>query len=439
MGAGFVRVDFFWHEIEPADNQFSFGSQWRDVLEAEARGLKIFVSLSSTPDWLGGHNAVPPSYYWDRFVTRAVQEFNGHVWYWGVWNEPDASGFLSVPSQYPYLVSNARSIIKAINPNMKVLGPEVSSGGVVNGYYAWFMSAYGSLVDIVTVHYYNDGSNETKWVDVFMDSRVYPYRAGKEVWMTETGRDYCHPEGQANHYLGVLERFEPRRSWWTRLFFYDLYRPAPFCSDAITDPNHAPRQAFYTYKDWIASHTAPPSPPSGGMQQDSAVRGCSGYQEQYIGAQASAAACESACSQQGANACEWYQNGDCYAEWGSGCYVQSGFSGWGARVFGSAPPPPPPSGPMQQDSAVRGCAGYQEQRLDNYPDANSCANACMQWGANACEWNQDGSCYAEWGSGCYVQPGFGGWWAAVFSDAPAPEVAPQAQCSTEEFQTRVPK
>jgi chitinase len=48
---------------------------------------------------------------------------------------------------------------------MMVVGPEVSSGGVVDGYYAWFMQNYNHLVDIVSVHYYNEGSDETKWVD----------------------------------------------------------------------------------------------------------------------------------------------------------------------------------------------------------------------------------------------------------------------------------
>lgn len=191
---------------------------------------------------------------WVDFVTRAAQEFNGHIWHWGIWNEPDSSNFLNPPYLYPNLVSTARNAIKAVNPGMLVLGPEVSSGGVVNGYYASFMNSYGHLVDIVTVHYYNDGSGATKWVDNFMDTRVYPYRQGKQVWMTETGRDFCHSDGQPAHYQGVLERFQPRRWWWTKIFFYDLYRPSPFCSDAIVDPWYGLRPAFFTYKNWIIGH-----------------------------------------------------------------------------------------------------------------------------------------------------------------------------------------
>jgi hypothetical protein len=87
-----------------------------------------------------------------------------------------------------------------------------------------------------------------------MDNRVYPYRYGKEVWMTETGRNYCHPDGQSAHYQGVLERFEPRRWWWTKIFFYDLYRTDPYCSDAIISPSGELRSAFFTYRDSIASH-----------------------------------------------------------------------------------------------------------------------------------------------------------------------------------------
>jgi hypothetical protein len=257
LGAGFVRVDFDWFRIETSQDVFDFSAKWGDVNEAESRGLQVFATLAYTPEWAGGgsqHNNPPYSIDdWIDFVTRTAQEFNGHITYWGIWNEPDATKYLSSPGYYPTLINTARNAIKSVNPGMYVLGPEVSSGGVVSGYYAWFMNNYSYLVDIVTIHYYNDGSSATKWVDNFMDTRVRPYLGGREVWMTETGRNYCDSAGQANHYQGVLERFEPRRSWWTKLFFYDLYEP-DYCTDAILDPSYGIRPAFTTYQNWIITH-----------------------------------------------------------------------------------------------------------------------------------------------------------------------------------------
>ncbi|HSK79380.1 MAG TPA: WSC domain-containing protein [Thermoanaerobaculia bacterium] len=78
------------------------------------------------------------------------------------------------------------------------------------------------------------------------------------------------------------------------------------------------------------------------------------------------------------------------------------------------PPPPPPGGSMQADSAVRGCSNWNWWSPVYQPDPGSCYTYCAQNGANACEWYGNGDCYVEFGSGCYVQGGFPGWWAAVF-------------------------
>lgn len=89
---------------------------------------------------------------------------------------------------------------------------------------------------------------------------------------------------------------------------------------------------------------------------------------------------------------------------------------WRNSIYatGNEPPPPPPGGSMQPDSAVRGCSNYSEWPPVYQPDANACYAYCAQNGANACEWYVNGDCYVEFGSGCYVLGGFGGWSAAVF-------------------------
>jgi hypothetical protein len=150
------------------------------------------------------------------------------------------------------------------------------------------------------------------------------------------------------------------------------------------------------------------TPPNGAMQPNSAVRGCSNWSWWDPVYQPSADSCASFCTQNGANACEWNQNGDCYVEFGNGCYVQSGFPGWSAAVFGG-----PPSSQMQPNSAVRGCSDWSWWDPVYQSSADSCAGFCTQNGANACEWYQNGDCYVEFGNGCYVQSGFPGWSAAI--------------------------
>lgn len=83
-----------------------------------------------------------------------------------------------------------------------------------------------------------------------------------------------------------------------------------------------------------ATSPPPPPPPGGGMQADSAVRGCSDWTWWSPVYQPDPGACHAYCAQNGANSCEWHQNGDCYVEFASGgCYVQGGFPGWWAAVF----------------------------------------------------------------------------------------------------------
>jgi pimeloyl-ACP methyl ester carboxylesterase len=149
------------------------------------------------------------------------------------------------------------------------------------------------------------------------------------------------------------------------------------------------------------------------MQSNSAVRGCAGYVEWSSVYHADAAGCVDYCAQNGADACEWFESGDCYVEFGSGCYVQSGFNGWSAVVFDRGGADATGTG-MQSSSAVRGCQNYRESAPVQQQDAASCRSYCKENGADACEWSDDGFCYVEFGNGCYVEPGFTGWSAAVF-------------------------
>jgi hypothetical protein len=95
------------------------------------------------------------------------------------------------------------------------------------------------------------------------------------------------------------------------------------CGDGICHPGE------------VGCDCAPAPPPGGGMQADSAVRGCSNWSWWDPVHKPDAASCSSYCVQNGANACEWYAgNGDCYVEFASGgCHVASGFPGWHSAVY----------------------------------------------------------------------------------------------------------
>jgi len=76
-----------------------------------------------------------------------------------------------------------------------------------------------------------------------------------------------------------------------------------------------------------------PRPGGGTWHDDSAVRGCSAWTWWDPVYAPDTDACRAFCEQNGADACEWYETGDCYVEFGSGCGVASGYPGWHALVL----------------------------------------------------------------------------------------------------------
>ena len=79
----------------------------------------------------------------------------------------------------------------------------------------------------------------------------------------------------------------------------------------------------------------------------------------------------------------------------------------------------PAAAQMQPNSAIRGCTNPIVWNPIYKPDAASCYAHCSQNAAKACEWKQNGNCYVEFGSGCYVQGGNPGWWAALVTSPPS--------------------
>ncbi len=180
---------------------------------------------------------------------------------------------------------------------------------------------------------------------------------------------------------------------------------------------------YQTLTTWL---NIGPRSSGGPMTSSSAITGCSGWSWLDPVYKPDADSCYSYCQQYLADACEWSatQNGasnpgDCYVEYGDGCSVTPGYSGWSAAVLNLGGPPSGGGGggdgQMHADSAVRGCTGWWWWDPVYEPSATACAEFCVNNGADACEWYENGDCYVEFGSGCYIQPGYPGWSAMVLN------------------------
>jgi hypothetical protein len=222
----------------------------------------IFATVGFTPRWAngGGPFQVPPTSMqdWYDFVFAAASRYKDDIFLWGIWNEPNLSQYLEDGGIHVYeqLARTGAAAVRAANPSALVLGPEVSHHAVKEAWYATAMRTFGNVFDIVTVHWYPDAPP----IESFMDTGIRPFSQGKNVWLSETGMTPCQSTfgetGQALFYQRVLKAFEPRRSWWTAVLFYDLYDPPdPLnCGSGITRPDWTNRPAFLLLQSFIKSH-----------------------------------------------------------------------------------------------------------------------------------------------------------------------------------------
>lgn len=286
MGATWVRIDASWPMIEPTaptngdTHQYNFAVLDKAVARSSGLGLKIFASLSGTPVWAartpapwfgGSSNAVPEISPWIDFVRAVVLRYPS-IRHWGIWNEPNIGKFWAgTPREYfDVLLLPAYSVIKAIDPRLKVLGPEVGlyaskSRKEMKKYLALIKArGYDRYVDIVTLHTYHTG------VDGFEerldDLAAMLHRSGlreKPVWLTEFGWDSLEvSETQQAVRLGQALRILARRPWIERAFLYEMRDdPDSHTAFGLLNAIGEAKEAYDEVRRTIRSGFTYPAPP----------------------------------------------------------------------------------------------------------------------------------------------------------------------------------
>ena len=257
LGAGYVRLDFNWYEVEHERGRFNWAVVERRVDEARSRDLRIFATLAYTPAWAGpARNELPNDLSdWASFVRACMRRYGSDVVY-GVWNEPNLDRFLEDDdsgTKYRRLWQAAHEARIAVNRRYSLAGPEISHHGIGDYYERVMDSMVGAgrmlAHDKVTVHWYPDGPGLRRYME-----RVRENAGGREIWLTETGVGTCDDQVQADHYERVLREFaRSGRGWWTKVFFYVLHNDDA-CSEAIVRPGWDPRPAFDRYREFIAAN-----------------------------------------------------------------------------------------------------------------------------------------------------------------------------------------
>jgi hypothetical protein len=127
LGAGLVRVYFYWSQVEPEPGRFSFEAV-DAFLEQLDGSEEVWVTVSSSSRWATRQatDFLPPSPAKDleryhRFVDRLVRHCGGRVRYWQCDNEPSNLGLTWAGSAEEYLAQ-----LRVLHRAVKDADPEAA-------------------------------------------------------------------------------------------------------------------------------------------------------------------------------------------------------------------------------------------------------------------------------------------------------------------------
>jgi polysaccharide biosynthesis protein PslG len=273
LGMRWIRVDFDWFRIEPAQGAFRWQDLDRAVSRAAARGLEVLATLAYTPPWASSRPSDPrisdppaSTAYWTDIVGRAVARFGDRVRYWQLWNEPNVTQFWTgAMSQYRTdILEPGAAAAREASPGIRVVAPGLAN---LRDWRAWFreiLQAAG-VIDIVNHHNYASDGQEVL-DDLERDRPGLPSlrtllrELGVEdrpFWLTETGRR-SEQGNQLEYYEDVVSALG-ERAWVSRLFFFH-YWDGPGQGDGgfgIVNQDRSPKPAYSFLRSILLSGERP--------------------------------------------------------------------------------------------------------------------------------------------------------------------------------------
>jgi hypothetical protein len=212
-GAGYTRIILRWDVIQPAGPVDWKPANVPDPIIATelAAGREVVAVLIGTPAWAstqGGRSAkdVPDLFYWQAFVRRMAQQYQGRIRHWIIWNEPDVwdinhpgATWAGSEAEYYQLLKAAYQAVNDVDPTMRVYVAGLTY------YWDWEHGRrryLERLLDVAAVDpetaahgYYFDGViyhlyfNPNQTADVLAETRQALAKrgiTGKEIWINET-------------------------------------------------------------------------------------------------------------------------------------------------------------------------------------------------------------------------------------------------------------
>jgi hypothetical protein len=281
-GIEWVRIDFLWSLAEPEADVYDWSVYDALVDRLEARNLKIYSGLGSTPAWATAgpeFSGVPDEIdQWREFCYLAAKRYSGRIHAWGLWNEPNLDRFWA-GSRQDYidiiLIPGAEAIALA-DPSALVCAPDLAhlSSADWDDWLRATINAAGDHMDVVTHHVYPSNGWASEVTYDLETGGPFPFsppsvqRVLEETgwwrrpfWLSETGVESERwGEGrQANFVDELLDQwFDPQRghrSWVDRVFFYEMNdgpSPSAYTFGLIQGaPDFTAKEAYLAYSQFI--------------------------------------------------------------------------------------------------------------------------------------------------------------------------------------------
>ena len=173
LGAGLVRVYFYWSQVEPEPGRWTFDAV--DALLEQLEGSEeVWVTVSSSSRWATRQatDFLPPSPAKDleayrRFVDRLVRHCAGRVRYWQCDNEPSSVGLLwaGTAEEYVAQLKVMYQAVKEADPQAAVvLGgapfglPESPPDGPEREFFDVLLRDGRDHFDVFDLHLYGEAS-----------------------------------------------------------------------------------------------------------------------------------------------------------------------------------------------------------------------------------------------------------------------------------------
>jgi hypothetical protein len=253
LGGQYWRADYNWNDIQSQRDVWAWDYFDAMVAGAQTHGCSIAALIGYTPDWANGGRGrtVPPIeiQHWEYFVATVAERYRGQIGIWLLWNEPNRGYWTGTVDEYvDYIVIPAVRVLKSVDPNNLVCGPELSTEGNWDTWLRTFLQRAGDLVDIITVHAY-DADGQAVWRKLTQARRWYEFwkkpsvrevieRAGygqKSCWVTEVGwqSNQVGEEGQAQRWDQLLERLQGS-AWPAGIVVFNLMSEAAPDREPVT-------------------------------------------------------------------------------------------------------------------------------------------------------------------------------------------------------------